>query len=45
MYERQVGEMRVLVKRPTLLLWVTIVAMFLARVAYHGNHGRGFHQW
>jgi len=34
--------MKILVKRPTLLIWVAVLAMFLAR-AHHGGHG--FHQW
>jgi hypothetical protein len=33
--------MKFFAKRPTLFLWVLVLAMFLAKA----NHGRGFHQW
>ena len=35
--------MKYLARRPTLFLWVIVLAVFLARVHHHG--GRGFHQW
>jgi hypothetical protein len=35
--------MMFLAKRPTLFLWVIVLALLLARFHYHG--GRGFHQW
>jgi hypothetical protein len=35
--------MKYLVRRPTLFLWVMVLAVFLARAGHHG--GRGFHQW
>jgi hypothetical protein len=37
--------MKYLARRPTLFLWVMVMALFLARVAHHGHGGRGFHQW
>jgi hypothetical protein len=36
--------MRLLTKRPTLFLWATAVALFLAHASHHGG-GRGFHEW
>jgi hypothetical protein len=36
--------MKYLARRPTLFLWVMVLAVFLARVAHH-HGGRGFHQW
>jgi hypothetical protein len=36
--------MSLLTKRPTLFLWATAVALFLAHASHHGG-GRGFHEW
>jgi hypothetical protein len=36
--------MKLLTKRPTLFLWATSVALFLAQVSHHRG-GRGFHEW
>jgi hypothetical protein len=36
--------MRILAKRPMLLMWATAVAIFLAQ-AHHARGGRGFHEW
>ena len=41
---RQVGDMKYLARRPTLFLWVMVLAVFVARVHHH-HGGRGFHQW
>ena len=35
--------MKYLARRPTLFLWVMVLAVFVAGCAHHG--GRGFHQW
>jgi hypothetical protein len=36
--------MQFFMKRPTLLFWLTVLAIFAARVSkHHGGHG--FHQW
>jgi hypothetical protein len=36
--------MKYLARRPTLFLWVMVLAVFLARLHHH-HGGRGFHQW
>jgi len=36
--------MRLLAKRPTVLMWVTGLALLAARVSHH-HGGRGFHNW
>lgn len=36
--------MRFLMRRPTLLFWVTVLALFVAKVGKH-HSGLGFHQW
>ncbi len=38
--------MKYIARRPALLMAVTALALFAARVSHHGHHfGRGFHQW
>jgi hypothetical protein len=36
--------MKILARRPALLLWATSLALFLAHVHHHRG-GRGFHEW